>query len=35
MSYSTAIDLFTSIVNLILLLCANKISKKVSETSLF
>lgn len=35
MSYSTAIDLFTSIVNLILLLCANKISKKVSETALF
>lgn len=35
MSYSAAIDLFTSIVNLVLVLAANKISKKVSETSLF
>ena len=35
MSYSAAIDLFTSIINLVLLLTANKLSKKVSETSLF
>ncbi len=35
MSYSSAIDLFTSIINLVLLLAANKISKQVSETSLF
>lgn len=35
MSYSAAIDLFTSVINLTLLLIANKISKKVSETSLF
>lgn len=35
MSYSAAIDLFTSITNLLLLLAANKLSKKVSETSLF
>ncbi len=35
MSYSAAIDLFTSVVNLVLLLLANWGSKKVSETSLF
>lgn len=35
MSYSAAIDLFTSITNLLMLLAANKLSKKVSETSLF
>ena len=35
MSYASAIDLFTGLVNLALVLCANKISKKVSETSLF
>lgn len=35
MSYAAAIDLFTSVVNLILVLAANKLSKKVSETSLF
>ena len=35
MSYSTAIDLFTSLVNLALLLLANLGAKKVSETSLF
>lgn len=35
LSYGAAIDLFTSIVNLFLVLVANKISKKVSETSLF
>ena len=34
-SYSTAVGLFTNIVNLILLLSVNWISKKVSETSLF
>ena len=35
MSYSTAIDLFTSLVNLALLILANLGAKKVSETSLF
>ncbi len=37
MSYSTAIDLFTSVVNLLLLVLANKVIKKASdsETSLF
>lgn len=35
MSYSAAIDLFTSLVNLALLLVANWTSKKVSETALF
>lgn len=34
-SYSTAIGLFNSVINLTLILIANKISKKVSETSLF
>jgi putative aldouronate transport system permease protein len=33
--YSTAIGLFNSVINTILLLIANKISRKVSETSLF
>lgn len=35
MSYSTAIDLFTSLVNLVLLIAANWFSKKYSETALF
>ena len=35
MSYASAIDLFTSVVNLLLVLVANRLSKKVSETSLF
>ena len=35
MSYATAIGLFNSVVNLILLVTANKISRKVSETSLW
>lgn len=35
MSYASAIDLFTAVVNLVLVLVANRISKKVSETSLF
>lgn len=35
MSYAAAIDLFTSVVNLILVLVANRLSKRVSETSLF
>lgn len=34
-SYATAVGLFTNICNLILLLTVNKISSKVSETSLF
>ena len=33
-SYSTAVGLFTNVVNLVLLLTVNWISKKVSETSL-
>ena len=33
--YSTAVGLFTNVVNLILLLTVNKISAKVSDTSLF
>ena len=31
----TAVGLFTNVVNLIMLLIVNKISSKVSETSLF
>ncbi|MDD4849131.1 MAG: ABC transporter permease subunit [Gemmiger sp.] len=34
-SYSTAIGLFNSVVNLILLLIANRLSKKLTETSLW
>ncbi|MDF2485065.1 MAG: binding-protein-dependent transport system inner rane component, partial [Herbinix sp.] len=34
-SYSTAIGLFNSVINLFLLLLTNKISKKYSETSLW
>jgi ABC-type polysaccharide transport system permease subunit len=34
-SYSTAIGLFNSIINFILLITVNKISKKLSETSLW
>jgi putative aldouronate transport system permease protein len=34
-SYSTAISLLNTAVNVVLLLSANKISKKLSETSLF
>ena len=34
-SYSTAIGLFNSVVNLILVLTANKIARRVSETSLW
>lgn len=34
-SYSTAIGLFNSAINLIMIIAANKISKKVSETSLW
>lgn len=34
-SYSTAIGLFNSIINLILLLIANKLSKKLADTSLW
>ena len=33
--YATAVGLFTNVVNLILLLTVNKISAKVSDTSLF
>lgn len=34
-SYATAVGLFTNVINLIMLLTVNKISAKVSETSLF
>lgn len=34
-SYSTAVDLFTSLVNLAMLLTANKVAKTLSENSLF
>lgn len=34
-SYSTAIGLFNSVINCVLLLAANRISKKVTETSLW
>lgn len=34
-SYSTAIGLFNSIINLVLLLIANKLSKKLADTSLW
>lgn len=34
-SYSTAIGLFNSVINLILVLTANKIARRVSETSLW
>ena len=34
-SYATAVGLFTNVVNLILLLTVNKISEKVTQTSLF
>ena len=34
-SFSTAVDLFKNVVNVILVLIANEISKRVSETSLF
>ena len=33
--YSTAVGMFNSVINLILLVSANKISKKMTETSLF
>ena len=34
-SYSTAVGLFNSVINLILLVAANKLSKRVGETSLW
>ncbi|MCL2058693.1 MAG: ABC transporter permease subunit [Oscillospiraceae bacterium] len=34
-SYATAVGFFNSVVNVILLLCANYLSKRVSETSLW
>ena len=34
-SYSTAIGLFNSIINLVLLLMANTFSRKMTETSLW
>lgn len=33
--YSTAVGLFNSVINFLLLLCANTVSRKFSETSLF
>ena len=33
--YSTAISLFNSVINLVLIITVNKISSKVSETSLW
>ena len=34
-SYSTAIDLFNSIINIILVVTANAVSRKVAETGLW
>ena len=34
-SYSTAVGLFVNVINLLMILLVNKISAKVSETSLF
>lgn len=34
-SYSTAVGLFNTVINIILVVSANKISKKISETSLY
>ena len=34
-SYSTAINLFNSLINLLVLFLANQISRKVSDTSLW
>ena len=34
-SFSTAVNLFNSVINTILILVVNKISRKVSETSLW
>ena len=34
-SFSTAVGLFNNVINIIMLLLANHISKKYSETSLF
>ena len=34
-AYSTAVDLFNSVINLALVISVNRISKKVSETSLW
>ena len=34
-SYAAAVGLFVNVVNLIMLLTVNKVSKKVTETSLF
>ena len=34
-SYSTAVNLFKSVINVMLLLSANWVSKKATETSLF
>ena len=34
-SYSTAIDLFNSVVNIILVLTANAVSKKLANTGLW
>ena len=35
MGYSTAVGLFLNVINLMMLLLVNKISKKVTDTSLF
>jgi putative aldouronate transport system permease protein len=34
-SYSAAVGLFNSVVNLVLIVCANKLSRKYSDTSLW
>lgn len=34
-SYSTAVNLFNSVINFTLVLLANRISRKLSDTSLF
>ena len=33
--YTTAIGLFTNLINVILIITANKVSKKLTETSLW
>jgi len=34
-SYSTAVDLFNSVINFTILFMANKVSRKISDTSLW
>ena len=34
-SYSTAINLFNSVINAVLIICVNAVSRRLSETSLW